>query len=117
MQYLAENMIEYADSEKIYRGGFINKSFSFNQHCDTILSKANQQYGLLKRTCHFVRVFIFGEIHIPTKIGLMSEFTNIHDIKVGFKTRLYKELICTNKILSGRSSLNLKYSNGMHQQN
>ena len=51
--YLAENLLEYADSEKDL-GVYINKDFNFTEHCNSILSKANQQYGLLKRTCNFV---------------------------------------------------------------
>ena len=51
--YLAGNLLEYADSEKDL-GVIINKSFNFNEHCNIILTKANQKYGLLKRTCHFV---------------------------------------------------------------
>ena len=51
--YLAENLLKYADSEKDL-GVYINKKFNFNEHCDSILAKANQKYGLLKRTCHFV---------------------------------------------------------------
>ena len=26
----------------------------FNEHCENILTKANQKFGVLKRTCHFV---------------------------------------------------------------
>ena len=51
--YLAEHMLEFADSEKDL-GVYINELFNFNEHCDSIISKANQQYGLLKRTCYFV---------------------------------------------------------------
>ena len=54
--YLAENLLEYADSEKDL-GVYIKKTFSFNEHCGFILTKANQQYGMLKRTCHFVKDF------------------------------------------------------------
>ena len=32
----------------------VNKSFNFNEHCEKLLIKANQQFGILKRTCHFV---------------------------------------------------------------
>ena len=52
--YLAGNLLKYADSEKDL-GVYINENFSFTEHCESILIKANQQYGLLKRTCHFVR--------------------------------------------------------------
>ena len=32
----------------------IAKSFNVNEHCEKLLIKANQQFGILKRTCHFV---------------------------------------------------------------
>ena len=51
--YLSDNMLSYADSERDL-GVYINKTFNFNEHCEKLLSKANQQYGILKRTCHFV---------------------------------------------------------------
>ena len=51
--YLAENLLEYADSEKDL-GVYINKTLNFTEHCETIITKANQKYGLMKRTCHFV---------------------------------------------------------------
>ena len=51
--HLAENLLYYADSEKDL-GVFINSTLNFTEHCDKLLVKANQQYGLLKRTCHFV---------------------------------------------------------------
>ena len=51
--HLAGNLLKYADSEKDL-GVYINKNFSFTEHCESILIKANQQYGLLTRTCHFV---------------------------------------------------------------
>ena len=35
-------------------GLYVNKSFNFNEHCENILTKANQKFGVLKRTCHFV---------------------------------------------------------------
>ena len=42
--HFAENLLSYADSE----------SFNFNEHCEKLLTKANQQLGILKRTRHFV---------------------------------------------------------------
>ena len=32
----------------------VNKSFNFNEHRENMLTKANQKFGVLKRTCHFV---------------------------------------------------------------
>ena len=31
----------------------VNKSFNFNEQCEILLTKANQKFGILKRTCHF----------------------------------------------------------------
>ena len=50
---LAETLLSHADSEKDL-GVHVNKSFNFNEHCENILTKANQKFGVLKRTCHFV---------------------------------------------------------------
>ncbi|MCP4460194.1 MAG: hypothetical protein GY816_19545, partial [Cytophagales bacterium] len=50
---LGENLLDYADSEKDL-GVLINPSLSFNEQCESLLTKANQQYGLVRRTCHFV---------------------------------------------------------------
>ncbi len=47
-------MLNYTDSEKDL-GVLINPNFSFTEQCESLLSKANQQYGLVKRTCNFVR--------------------------------------------------------------
>ena len=51
--HLGNNLLAYADSEKDL-GILINKKLNFNEHCEQILSKANQKYGLLRRTCNFV---------------------------------------------------------------
>ena len=32
----------------------VNKSLNFNEQCEIILTKANQKFGILKRTFHFV---------------------------------------------------------------
>ena len=32
----------------------VNKSFNFNEQGENKLTKANQKFGVLKRTCHFV---------------------------------------------------------------
>ena len=50
---LGDNFLDYADTEKDL-GVFINSKLNFNEHCCKILLKANQQFGLTKRTCHFV---------------------------------------------------------------
>ena len=46
--------LEYTDSEKDL-GVLINPSFDFNDQINALISKANQQFGLLRRTCHFVQ--------------------------------------------------------------
>ena len=46
--------IDYADIEKDL-GIHINSKLDWSDHCNAIYSKANQRFGLLKRTCHFVR--------------------------------------------------------------
>ena len=51
--HLGENLLSYADSEKDL-GVHVNKSFNFNEQCEILLTKANQKFGILKRTCHFV---------------------------------------------------------------
>ena len=51
--YLGENPLEYADSEKDL-GVDINTKLNFNDQCERLYSKANQQFGLTKRTCYFV---------------------------------------------------------------
>ncbi len=51
---LGENLLNYEDSEKDL-GVLINPNFNFNSQCDSLLLKASQQFGLVKRTCHFVK--------------------------------------------------------------
>ena len=51
--HLGENLLSYADNEKDL-GVLVNKSFNFNEQCEILLTKANQTFGILKRTCHFV---------------------------------------------------------------
>ena len=51
--YLGDKMLPFVDSETDL-GVIISSNFSFNEQCENVLSKANQKYGLLRRTCHFV---------------------------------------------------------------
>ncbi|MCP4461100.1 MAG: reverse transcriptase family protein [Cytophagales bacterium] len=51
---LGESVLSYVDCEKDL-GVHINASFNFNEHCEHLLSKASQQLGLVRRTCHFVK--------------------------------------------------------------
>ena len=50
---LGESLLDYADSEKDL-GVDINNKLNFNEQCNRLLAKANQQFGLTKRTCYFV---------------------------------------------------------------
>ena len=47
-------IIDYCEGEKDL-GIHINGTLNFSHHADMIYSKANQRFGLLKRTCHFVK--------------------------------------------------------------
>ena len=53
LYYLGDKMLPFVDSEKDL-GVVISSNFSFNEQCENVISKANQKYGLLRRTCHFV---------------------------------------------------------------
>ena len=61
--HLGENLLSYADSEKDL-GVLVNKSFNFNEQCEILLTKANQKFAILKRTCHFVTCKIGEEFFI-----------------------------------------------------
>ena len=50
---LGDNLLEYADSKK-HLGVDITSNFSYNEHCDRTISRANQKFGMLRRTCNFV---------------------------------------------------------------
>ena len=50
---LGESLLDYVDEEKDL-GVDINTNMNFNDQCNRLLSKANQQFGLTKRTCYFV---------------------------------------------------------------
>ena len=50
---LGENPLEYTENEKDL-GVLINCKLNFNEQQDNLLLKANQQFGLVKRTCNFV---------------------------------------------------------------
>ena len=51
--YLGENLLGYVNSEKDL-GVDINSKLNFNDQCHRLINKANQQFGLTKRTCYFV---------------------------------------------------------------
>ena len=50
---LGEVTLDYADNERDL-GVDINLKLNFNDQCERLYSKANQQFGLTKRTCYFV---------------------------------------------------------------
>ena len=50
---LGNNIMDYVESEKDL-GVDINSKLNFTDQCDRLYSKANQQFGLTKRTCYFV---------------------------------------------------------------
>ncbi len=51
---LGSDIINYCESEKDL-GIHINGTLNFSYHADLLYAKANQRFGLLKRTCHFVK--------------------------------------------------------------
>ncbi len=51
---LGDKIIDYCESEKDL-GIHINGTLNFSYHADMLYAKANQRFGLLKRTCHFVK--------------------------------------------------------------
>ena len=52
--YLGDGMLQYTECEKDL-GVDMNSNFTFNDHCTRILNKANQQMGITRRTCSFVK--------------------------------------------------------------
>ena len=51
---MGDNVIDYCESEKDL-GIYINGTLNFTEHSSFLYAKANQRFGLLKRTCHFVQ--------------------------------------------------------------
>ena len=51
---MGSELIDYCDYEKDL-GILVNGTLNFTNHVDTLYSKANQRFGLLKRTCHFIK--------------------------------------------------------------
>ena len=106
---LGENFLEYADSEKDL-GVDITSNFSYNVHCDRIISRANQKFGMLKRTCNFVndvkrrRILYLtlvrsqfehcSQIWHPNSSTLMDKFENVQ--KRCLKWVLFEEEISYN---------------------
>ena len=51
-----DTIIDYADGERDL-GVDINVRLNYSEQCDRLIAKANQQFGLTKRTCFFVNDF------------------------------------------------------------
>ena len=51
---MGNNVLDYVSSEKDL-GITMNRTLNFTEHANCLYSKANQRFGLLKRTCHFVK--------------------------------------------------------------
>ena len=51
---LGDNILDYVDCEKDL-GVDINPTLNFGEQCERLLAKANQQFGLTKRICYFVK--------------------------------------------------------------
>ena len=51
------NLLQYVDSEKDL-GVTVNRTLNFTEHATSLYGKANQRFGLLKRTCHFIHSMV-----------------------------------------------------------
>ena len=50
---LGSNIISYTHIER-YLGVYIKESLSYNDHCEKLITKTKQLFGILRRSCHFV---------------------------------------------------------------
>ena len=50
---MGDSILEYTETEKDL-GILMNRTFNFTDHSNFLYGRANQRFGLLKRTCHFV---------------------------------------------------------------
>ena len=50
---MGDTLLDYVPSEKDL-GITVNRTFNFSEHAHSLYSTANQRFGLLKRTCHFI---------------------------------------------------------------
>ena len=48
------HILDYCTSEKDL-GIHLNPKLNWNEHCTYLVAKANRKFGLLRRTCHFVK--------------------------------------------------------------
>ena len=53
---LGNDILEYCDAEKDL-GIIMNGNLNFTDHVNMLYAKANQKFGLLRRTCHFIDNF------------------------------------------------------------
>ena len=50
---MGNNLLDYVVSEKDL-GITMNRTLNFTEHVILLYNKANQRFGFLKRTCHFI---------------------------------------------------------------
>ena len=50
---MGDSILEYTETEKDL-GILLNRTLNFTEHSNFLYGRANQRFGLLKRTCHFV---------------------------------------------------------------
>ena len=50
---MGDSILEYTETEKDL-GILMNRTLNFTDHSNYLYGRANQRFGLLKRTCHFV---------------------------------------------------------------
>ena len=53
MYTMGDTLLDYVPSEKDL-GITVNRTLNFTEHANSLYSKANQRFGLLKRSCHFI---------------------------------------------------------------
>ena len=49
---IGDSILEYTETEKDL-GILMNRTLNFTDHLNFLYGRANQRFGLLKRTCHF----------------------------------------------------------------
>ena len=69
---MSNNLLEYTESEKDL-GVSINRTLNFTEHSLCLYNKANQRFGLLKRTCHFVSSILKKRVLYLTMVRSLFE--------------------------------------------
>ena len=57
---MGDSILEYTETEKDL-GILMNRTLNFTDHLNFLYIRANERFGLLKRTCHFVHSIKKGE--------------------------------------------------------